>query len=100
MNNSIVLLFFIVIIITLYFFTRCTETFADMASIPTCLSGGHLIDNNTMCSEQVKKPNASVKCPFFDYYLVDGVCKKEKYIPNRTCPDGYELNRNKMYCKK
>ena len=105
MNNSIVLLFFIVIIITLYFFitTRCTETetFADntIASIPTCLSGGHLIDNNTMCSEQMRNPNASGKCPL-EYSLIDGVCKKEKYIPDRTCPDGYSLTRNRMYCKK
>ena len=90
----------------MYFFitttTRCTtETFADntIASKPTCLSGGHLIDNNTMCSEQVKKPNASGKCPL-EYSLIDGVCKKEKYIPDRTCSDGYELTRNIMYCTK
>ena len=103
MDNSIVLLFFIVIIITLYFFitTRCTETFADntIPSIPTCLSGGHLIDNNTMCSEQMRNQNASGKCPL-EYSLIDGVCKKEKYIPDRTCPDGYSLTRNRMYCKK
>ena len=53
MDNSIVL----IVIITLYFFvttTRCTETLTDnaIASKPAYLSGGQLIDNNRMCSEQ------------------------------------------------